>query len=307
MSDDKKHRDRIPSRDLTAYERWELPALDDRGNEVFSSRIEERNMRPLTAGEMERMHREAWEEGHREGRTEGYDKGYREGHEAGYADGHQQGVAEGEVQGREQAVVQTRQQVESGLARLEPLMQELLKPIDHHRDEVETALLNLCCALARAVVYREIRIDSSQIRQVVSAALDMLPDTAEQISIHVHPSDLEWTREVVDRIHPGCNLVPDDNVMPGGCWVDSRRSLVDFTVEKRFQKTIQQMLDGQLARGDGSEASLELDAVMGELTDFHREVLEQPVDDPASRASDGQNRDPSSDLEDRDSKADGNE
>jgi len=285
--DDRKHRDRIPSRDLTAYERWELPTLDDQGNEIPHSRIEERNVRPLTAGEVERIRQEAWDEGHRDGKTEGYDKGYREGHEAGRADGREQGMAEGREQGREQALADTRQEVEAGLQRLETLMSELLAPIDRQRDEVETALLNLACALSRSIVFRELRIDSAQIAKVVTAALDMLPSTGGQVSVHVNPADMDWVRQAVERIRPDSQVVSDDAVMPGGCRVDSRHSLVDFTVEKRFQKAIQQMLDGQLARGEGSESSGELDAVMGELTDFHREVLEEApdADDPGEGGS----------------------
>ncbi len=285
--DNSKHRDRIPSRDLTAYERWELPTLDDQGNEIPHSRIEERNVRPLTAGEVERIRQEAWEEGHREGKTEGYDKGYREGHEAGHADGREQGVAEGREEGRAQALVDTRQEVEAGLQRLETLMTELLSPVERQRDEVETALLNLACALSRSIVYRELSIDSTQISRVVTAALETLPSAAEQVSIHVNPVDLEWTRQAAQRINPDSQVVPDDTVMPGGCRVDSRHSLVDFTVEKRFQKTIQQMLDGQLARAEGGESSGELDAVMGELTDFHRDVLEEAPELGTDGANEG--------------------
>jgi flagellar assembly protein FliH len=152
---------------------------------------------------------------------------------------------------------------------------------------VETALLNLACALSRAIVYRELSIDSTQITRVVTAALDTLPSAAEQVSIHVNPADLEWTRQAAQRINPDSQVVPDDTVMPGGCRVDSRHSLVDFTVEKRFQKTIQQMLDRQLARAEGGESSGELDAVMGELTDFHRDVLEEAPETGIDSAQEG--------------------
>ena len=47
------------------------------------------------------------------------------------------------------------------------MLGELLLPIRQHQDELETSLVNLTMVLARAVVYRELTIDSSQIRQVV--------------------------------------------------------------------------------------------------------------------------------------------
>lgn len=287
MKDDgKKHRDRIPSGDLTAYERWELPALDERGNEVSHSRIEERDLRPLTAGELERMRKEAWDEGHQEGRTEGFDKGYREGREAGYADGEKVGVEEGRAKGHELALEQTREDVQVGLQRLENLMAELLKPLEQQRDALETVILNLSSALARAVVYRELSIDSSHIQAVVSAALNSLPETAEQVAIHVNPKDMDWVQEAAQRVFSGSRVVADNQVLAGGCRIESRNSLVDFTVEKRFQKALQQMLDGQLSRGESGESSGELDAIMGELTDFHRDVLETPDDGPVAAKTD---------------------
>lgn len=281
MKDDgKKYRDRIPSRDLTAYERWELPALDEQGNEISNSRIEEREMKPLTAGELERIRQEAWEDGQREGRTEGFDKGYREGRDAGYADGEKTGLEEGREKGRQEALEQTREDVQAGLQRLENLMSQLLKPLEQQRDALETVVLNLATALARAVVYRELTTDSSHIRTVIGAALNSLPDTAEQVAIHVNPQDLEWAQEAAERVFTGSRVVADSEVLAGGCRVESRNSLVDFTVEKRFQKTLQQMLDRQLSRGDAGESSGELDALMGELTDFHRDVLEEPDEAP---------------------------
>lgn len=49
---------------------------------------------------------------------------------------------------------------------------------------------------------------------------------------------------------------------------------MDFTVEKRFQKAVQGMLNQQLDSDDPGD-SAELDAMMGDLTDFHRDVLSQ--------------------------------
>jgi flagellar assembly protein FliH len=67
-------------------------------------------------------------------------------------------------------------------------------------------------------------------------------------------------------------IIEDDSLMPGGCKVESRHSLVDYTVEKRFQRAVQGMLEEQLAEPAGPDQE-ELAPSMGELTDFHRDVL----------------------------------
>lgn len=279
----KDPRDRIPSSDLTAYERWELPLLDERGNEVWV-RDDEVDLKPLTAQDLEDIRREALEDGLREGRETGYKEGFEKGHAEGRKAGHSEGHQQGEAAGREEGHAATRTEVEAGLGRLQTLMAEMLDPLERHTEALETALLNLTLSLTRAVVHRELKLDSSQIRSVLKQALAALPSQDEAIRIHVNPADSEWVREVASRFEAGARIVEDEAVLAGGCRVESRSSLVDFTVEKRFQKAVQAMLDRQLQTGASGDSG-ELDALMGEMTDFHRDVLESQPDLAAEKPS----------------------
>ncbi len=271
MKDDP--RNRIPSEKLTAYERWELPLLDQQGNEV--AREEEREVKPLTAGDLEEIRQAAWEEGHREGREAGMREGHAEGREQGYQEGHAEGVAQGRQAGHEEGLAQTRTEVDEKLVSLEALMGELLVPIQRHEDELETALFNLATVMARAIVFRELQMDSRHIAAVVQQAMASLPSTSDNVKLLVNPADAQWVREVAEQFEAGTSIVDDDTILPGGCKLETRHSLVDFTVEKRFQKAVQSMLDQQLDSDDPGD-SAELDAMMGDLTDFHRDVLSAP-------------------------------
>ncbi|MDX1757581.1 MAG: flagellar assembly protein FliH [Marinobacter sp.] len=282
MKDDP--RNRIPSEKLTAYERWELPLLDQQGNEV--AREEEREVKPLTAADLEEIRQAAWEEGLREGREAGQREGHAEGREQGYQEGHAEGLAEGRQAGHDEALEQTREDVKAKLARLEELLGELLIPIQRHEDELETALFNLATVLARAIVFRELQLDSSQIKAVVRLAMASLPSTSDNVRLMVNPADGQWVKEVADQFEASTSIVEDDSILPGGCKLQTRHSLVDFTVEKRFQKAVQSMLDQQLDSDDPGD-SVELDAMMGDLTDFHRDVLSEP-----DRPEDHDDRDP---------------
>lgn len=270
MKGSQKDLHRIPKEKLTAYERWELPLLDEKGNEV--PREEERNVKPLTASDLKEIREAAREDGFREGRETGYREGHAEGFEQGRAEGRETGLSEGREEGRSTGLEETRKEVDAKLDRLEHLLAELLLPIRRHEDEIETALVNLTTVLARAVVYRELSIDSSQIQQVVRRALDSLPSTADAARIHIHPDDSELVEQVAGRLDTPASVVEDETVLPGGCRVETRHSLVDFTVEKRFQRAVQDMLDRQLGEGEAVDAE-ELDSLMGDLTDFHRDVL----------------------------------
>ncbi|MEC7377822.1 MAG: flagellar assembly protein FliH [Pseudomonadota bacterium] len=271
MKDSTRDRNRIPKEQLTAYERWELPLLDERGNEV--PREEERNVKPLTAGDIEEIRQAAREDGYNEGREQGYEAGFAEGREAGHKEGLESGLAEGREQGKGEGYDDARKEIDSKLDRLEHLMGELVLPIKRHEDELETALVNLTTVLARAVVYRELTLDSSQIQQVVRRAMESLPSTAENIRIRVNPDDCELVREVAGRLEASAAVVEDSSVLPGGCQVETRHSLVDFTVEKRFQRAVQGMLDQQMEGSEGGETE-ELDSMMEDLTGFHRDVLD---------------------------------
>ncbi len=262
---------RIPKEQLTAYERWELPLLDASGNEI--PREEERDVRPLTAADLSAIRDAAREEGFREGRDAGYQEGLAQGRDSGHEEGLQTGLAEGREQGRKQGYEEARTAIDSKLERLEQVMAELLLPIRRQEDELETALVNLTTVLARTVVFRELTIDSSQIHKVVRKALGALPSTAENIRIHINPEDCELVREAVERLDTQAAVIEDEDVLPGGCKVETRQSLVDFTVEKRFQRTVQKMLDQQLDDSSDGESG-ELDSVMEDLTDFHLDVLD---------------------------------
>lgn len=276
MKDSTRDRNRIPKEQLTAYERWELPLLDERGNEV--PREEERDVKPLTAADIEEIRRAAREDGYNEGREQGYEAGFAEGRESGHKEGLDSGLAEGREQGKGQGYDDARKEIDTKLDRLEHLLGELLLPIKRHEDELETALVNLTTVLARAVVYRELTLDSSQIQQVVRRAMESLPSTADNIRIRVHPDDVELVREVAGRLDASAAVVEDSSILPGGCQVETRHSLLDFTVEKRFQRAVQGMLDQQMEGSEGGETE-ELDSLMEDLTGFHRDVLDSTEQD----------------------------
>ena len=296
MKDSDQDRQTRPKEQMTAWERWELPLLDSQGNEVE----QEAEVKPMTARELEEIRKAAHDDGLKEGR----DEGYKSGLEQGRADGHKEGFATGQEEGREQgrteAVEATRQEVAARMDRLEHLMGELVLPIQRHEEELETVLVNLTTALARAVVYRELSLDSSQIRQVVRQALSALPSTAENLRIHIHPDDLEPVQEVAEKLETVPRIIEDDTLLPGGCRIESRHSLVDYTVEKRFQRAVQGMLEEQL--GDPADVvAADAGLQMGELTDFHRDVLaESGMKEPPASPEPEPEPEPESGREDDD-------
>jgi flagellar assembly protein FliH len=241
MSDSRNDRSRIPKEQLTAYERWELPLLDARGNEV--PREEERDIKPLTAAELQDIHQHAEAEGHGAGLEKGYKEGFAKGREEGFAQGLNAGTAEGREKGDRAGREHSEKQMQALEKRLDSVMESLVLPIRQQQNDVEEALVQLATAVAKAVVQRELSQDSGHILQVVRQAMAALPSTTETVRISVNPQDIEPLQESLARLDAATKMVEDADVSPGGCRVETRYSLVDFTVEKRFQQVVHALVN----------------------------------------------------------------
>jgi flagellar assembly protein FliH len=236
MADSRNDRSRIPKEQLTAYERWELPLLDARGNEV--PREEERDIKPLTAAELQDIHQQAEAEGHGAGLEKGHREGFAKGREEGFAQGVKAGAVEGREKGERAGREHSQQQMQALEKRIDLVMESLVLPIRQQQNDLEEALVQLATAVAKAVVQRELSQDSSHIMQVVRQAMAALPPTTETVRISANPKDIEPLQASLARLDASTKLVEDAAISPGGCRVETRYSLVDFTVEKRFQQVV---------------------------------------------------------------------
>ncbi|HEV8078322.1 MAG TPA: flagellar assembly protein FliH [Marinobacter sp.] len=241
MTDSHNDRSRIPKEQLTAYERWELPLLDARGNEV--PREEERDIKPLTAAELQDIHQQAEAEGHGAGLEKGHQEGFAKGRGEGFAEGLGAGTVEGREQGEHAGREHSKQQMQALEKRLDAVMESLVLPIRQQQSDIEEALVQLATAVAKTVVQRELSLDSSHILQVVRQAMAALPSTTETVRISANPQDIEPLQASLARLDAPTKLVEDAAVSPGGCRVETRYSLVDFTVEKRFQQVVHALVN----------------------------------------------------------------
>lgn len=241
MTDPRNDRSRIPKEQLTAYERWELPLLDARGNEV--PREEELDVKPLTAAELQDIQQQAEAEGHGVGLEKGHEEGFAKGHEEGFAQGLTAGTEKGREQGERASREHSEQQARALEKRLDALMESLVLPIRQQQEDLEKALVQLATAVAKAVIQRELAQDSSHIFHVVRQAMAALPSTTETVKISVNPQDIEPLNASLARLDVVTKLVEDAAVSPGGCRLETRYSLVDFTAEKRFQQVVHALVN----------------------------------------------------------------
>jgi flagellar assembly protein FliH len=235
--------ERIPADRQTAYERWEMPVIGEAG-QMADRRAPVAPLKPPTAADLEAIREAAYQEGLEQGFEEGRKKGYESGFKGGYEKGKQQGLTDGTASGRTEIMAALSKQIESGFQRIDQVTQLLSDPVAELADEIEQASVDMIIAISRCVVSRELMLDSSHIADIVRQALVQMPESDRPLSIALNPGDLEFL-ETHARPRPSWfqYCVMDEAMAPGGCRLDNRLTLVDFTADKRFMQVVSDMLN----------------------------------------------------------------
>ncbi|MDX1500540.1 MAG: flagellar assembly protein FliH [Woeseiaceae bacterium] len=177
---------------------WDLPAIESRSG----------GGERLTAGKLEAIQKEAYEEA------------WRQGH------------AEGLAAGRDAAAAR--------VARLDELLKALTSPFEELDDSIEKQLVELAMAVAQQLFRREIRTEPAHVVGVVREAIGLLPVASRNVQVHLHPDDAALVRELLAPAdgEPAWTLVEDPLLARGGCRVTTENSQIDATAEARLKAVI---------------------------------------------------------------------
>lgn len=213
MSSSKYSSGLIDGDTLSAFERWELPAMGEKRKAVEDVAIDE--VAPVTAEQLEQIQQQA--------RKEGFEQGRRDGLQA------------------------ARKEVDTTLQRLEQIMQAMAEPLQAVDEQVESELLQLAIAIARQIIRRELQSDPEQVIGVVRDALSALPSAARNVRIHLNPQDALLVREKLvpaDDAEMPWKVIDDIALTRGGCRIESATSRIDASVEKRLNSVIAELMGG---------------------------------------------------------------
>jgi len=240
---------RVTGRDLEAISvyTWLPPLIDKTGHLVQALPRDDAARRGVAAGPKSQAERvdAGFQEGLLKGRIEGLAEGRKEGLEQGLKEGIEKGVQQGQQR--------VQKELDAKIAAMDELMCHLTHAINEQDYVLEQALLNLVSTVSRAVVGRELEINSSHILQVVREALAALPPSRDNVRIFVNPADMNVLEDARKRNGDSWRVLPDEDVSRGGCRIETEQSLIDFTVERRFSTMIEQVLAKQLRASDVDE------------------------------------------------------
>ncbi len=176
---------------------WDVPPIDAPEGNGY-----------LTAGRLEELQKQAYEEA--------WQKGHAEGLQAG------------------------EQSVRQRAARFDQLLNALSKPFDQLDDSVEKQLVELAIAIVKQLFRREIKINPTHVIGVVREAIQLLPIASRNTEVHLHPDDAALVRESLSPAdgEPAWTIVEDPLIAHGGCRITTENSQIDATTEARLQAVV---------------------------------------------------------------------
>ena len=160
---------------------------------------------------------------------------------------YQEAFAKGREAGLVSARAETQQQLDrmkQQVARLESILNLLGAPLRDLDAQVEEQLIGLALTVAKQLVRRELRIDPAQVIAVIRETVSLLPLSARDIRVHLHPEDAAIVRERLSA--PGTDrawtIIEDPVMTRGGCRVTTDTASIDARLESRMAAAISAVL-----------------------------------------------------------------
>jgi len=169
---------------------------------------------------------------------------------AAHAEGYEQGRKEGQAYGHREGLEEGRARIRERLDQLEELLNALDKPFEQLDQQVENEIVTLVISMVRQLIRREVKLDPGQVVGVVREALGILPISARNIRVVLHPEDAELVREAykLGDHDQQWKIVEDPVIQRGGCRIHTDTSQVDATLDSRLSSLIAPLLAGERSR-----------------------------------------------------------
>ena len=152
-----------------------------------------------------------------------YDEAYARGYQAGLSD------------------------IQQRATQIGAILDAMQAPLAQLDKAVVDELVQLCMAVVRQMVRRELKISPGEIIAVVRESLHLLPVSSGEVKLELHPEDAQLVRDalVTPGTEPGWQIIEDPVLSRGGCRVVTSTSRIDATVENRLNAAIAAVMGGE--------------------------------------------------------------
>jgi flagellar assembly protein FliH len=116
-------------------------------------------------------------------------------------------------------------------------------------------LLQLSLTVARHLVRRELRIEPAQVIAIIRETVALLPASARDVRVHLHPEDAAVVREklAVPTGERAWTIAEDPVMGRGGCRVTTETAQIDARLETRIGSVISALLGDERVTASRSE------------------------------------------------------
>ena len=175
-------------------------------------------------------------------------------HQEAYAAGRAEGLAAARAESEPQLT-----QLKAQVQRMSAIFDQLARPLENMDAQVEQQLVNLALAIAKQLVRRELKTDPAQVIAVVRETVGLLPASARDVRVHLHPEDAAVVREklATPSADRAWSIVEDPVMTRGGCRVTTDTAQIDARLETRIGGVISAILGDERAAARVEEPGAE--------------------------------------------------
>jgi flagellar assembly protein FliH len=208
----------IPGEEIDAVEQWQFGSIDTAA-QLLAAQVKAREVQEEAVQE-----------------ESGRQQAYKEGFTAGLECGKQQAQAELQLQ------MQTfmSNQAQEAADKLTKLFESAQKELQASEQAMAQGVLALSCELARQMLRHELTVNTEVAMPVLAEAIGLLGTEFKTAVVKMNPVDIAALGEQIQADFAGLNvsLRADADVLQGGCLLESAGTVVDGTVQKRWQRAV---------------------------------------------------------------------
>ncbi|MGP1630178.1 MAG: flagellar assembly protein FliH [Giesbergeria sp.] len=108
------------------------------------------------------------------------------------------------------------------------------------QQQVAQGVLEVACEIARQVVRRELRVDTTALQPVIAEALGTLVTDGRPMVVRLHPGDAQALGAALkaEFSELAIQWVADPELAPGDCMVEQAGTVIDGRLERRWQRAV---------------------------------------------------------------------
>ena len=208
----------IPDEEIDAVQQWQFRAMDTAAKLLADSikAREEQEAAAQTESQLQQVYQD------------------------GYAAGLEQGKLQAQAELQQQMQDFLSNQAQEAADKLKALFESAQKEQEAAEQAIAQGVLALSCELARQVLRHELVVNTAVVMPVLSEAIGLLGAEFKTAVVKLHPQDLSALGAQIQTDFAGMGLIlrADPDLLPGGCLVESAGTVIDGTLQKRWQRAV---------------------------------------------------------------------